>query len=47
MDYQDGDGWEDVGVIVVNVHDIPTKKDCSNKDEKPIAYVARLDIKSK
>lgn len=47
MDYQDGAGWEDMGVIGVNVHDIPTQKDCDNKDEKPITFVARLDISSK
>ncbi|WP_299889288.1 hypothetical protein [uncultured Lacinutrix sp.] len=47
MDYQDGNGWEDMGVVGVNVHDIPTEKDCVQKDEKPITYVARLDISSK
>lgn len=47
IDYQDGDGWQDMGVVGVNVHDIPTEKDCDNQDEKPITYVARLDIESK
>ena len=47
MDYQDGDGWEDMGVVGVNVHDIPTKKDCEGQDEKPISFVVRLDISPK
>ena len=47
MDYQDGDGWEDMGYVGVNVHDIPTQKDCSDKDEKPISYTVRLNISPK
>ena len=47
MDYGDGNGWEDMGVVGVNVHDIPTKKDCEGKDEKPISFVVRLDINPK
>jgi len=47
MDYQDGAGWEDMGYVGVNVHDIPTQKDCSNKNEKPINYTVRLNIDPK
>ncbi|WP_452221134.1 hypothetical protein [Lacinutrix salivirga] len=47
MDYQDGAGWEDMGYVGVNVHDIPTQKDCSNADEKPINYTVRLNINPK
>ncbi|AUC82202.1 hypothetical protein [Lacinutrix sp. Bg11-31] len=47
MNYQEGDGWEDMGYVGVNVHDIPTQKDCSNKDEKPINYTVRLNISPK
>ena len=47
MDYQDGDGWEDMGYVGVNVHNILTEKDCSNKDEKPINYTVRLSINPK
>ncbi|WGD33892.1 hypothetical protein [Olleya sp. YS] len=47
MDYQDGNGWEDMGYVGVNVHDIPTEKDCSNTNEKPINYTVRLNINPK
>ena len=47
MDYQDGSGWEDMGFVGLNVHDIPTEKDCDNKNEKPIDYVVRLQIEPK
>jgi len=47
VDYKDGDGWEDMGVVGLNVHDIPTKKDCQGDTEKPISYVVRLDINPK
>ncbi len=47
LDYQDGNGWEDMGYVALNVHDIPTKKDCSQKAEKPIDYVVRLKIDPK
>ena len=38
---------EVLSVISVSVTDEVNGLVCSNKDEKPIAYVARLDIKSK
>lgn len=47
LDYQDGDGWEDMGVVGVNVNDIPTQKDCSDAPEKPIDYVVELMIEPK
>ena len=47
LDYQDGNGWEDMGYVALNVHDIPTKKDCEGKTEKPIDYVVRLGIQPK
>lgn len=47
MDYQDGDGWEDMGYVGVNVHDIPTQKGCDSKGEKPINYTVRLPINPK
>lgn len=45
LDY--GSGWEDQGYVGLNVHDIPTEKDCAKKPEKPIDYVVRLRIKPK
>ncbi|WP_452228926.1 hypothetical protein [Lacinutrix sp. MEBiC02404] len=47
LDYQDGAGWEDMGVVGLNVHDIPTKKDCQGENEKPMSYVVRLNINPK
>lgn len=47
LDYQDGASWQDMGMVAVNVHDIPDSKDCSGKLEKPVAYVVRLKIDPK
>jgi len=47
LNYQDGEGWEDMGVVGVNVNNIPTHKDCDNLPEKPIDYVVRLAITPK
>lgn len=47
LDYNDGNGWQDMGYTGFNVHDIPTKKDCDGKNEKPIDYVVRLKINPK
>jgi len=47
LDYNDGNGWQDMGFTALNVHDIPTEKDCSGKNEKPIDYVVRLKINPK
>ena len=45
LDY--GSGWEDVGLAAVNVHDIPTDKDCAGALDKPLIYVASLKLKPK
>ncbi len=37
-----GAGWEDVGLVGFDVHDIPTKEDCAGDPNKPISYVASL-----
>lgn len=47
LDYNDGNGWQDMGVTSLNVHDIPTQKDCNGASEKPIDYVVRLQINPK
>ena len=47
LDYGDGAGWEDMGYVGTNVHNIPTTKDCDGKLEKPINYVVRLKISPK
>jgi hypothetical protein len=47
IDYEDGEGWEDVGVVNVNVHDILRAKDCDHKEKKEIHYVVRLPITPK
>ena len=40
-----GTGWEDAGLAGVRVHDIPTDKDCAEKPDKPLTYVASLKYK--
>ncbi len=45
LDY--GSGWQDVGFVGLNVHDIPTEKDCDSKLEKPLVYAVRLKISPK
>lgn len=47
IDYQDGASWQDMGMVAVNVHDIPDSKDCSGNFEKPVSYVVRLKIDPK
>ena len=44
LDYGDGAGWRDQGVVGFNVHDIPNGNDCANSPTKPISYVASLRI---
>ena len=46
IDY--GSGWEDVGIVGVNVHDIPVGKDCASQPDKPLTYVVskKLDPKT-
>jgi hypothetical protein len=45
LDY--GSGWEDAGLVGVKVHDIPTGKDCAEKPDKPLIYVATLKLEPK
>ncbi|MBC7886496.1 MAG: hypothetical protein H7Z13_01305 [Ferruginibacter sp.] len=42
-----GTGWEDQGFAGFNAHDIPTDKDCTKADEKPLSYVITLKINPK
>ena len=45
LDY--GSGWQDQGFAGINNHDIPTNKDCTKKDEKPLSYVVSLKLDPK
>jgi len=47
IDY--GGGWEDagMGMVAVNVHDIPNTKDCAHKPDKPLVYVLTQPIEPK
>ncbi len=47
LDYEDGSGWQDMGLTAVNVHDIPTQNDCNGAQELPIDYAVRLQISPK
>lgn len=42
IDY--GGGWEDAGMVSVNVHDIPNTKDCAHRPDKPLVYVLTQPI---
>src|SRR6516225_7594991 len=42
VDY--GSGWEDAGLAAVNVHDLPTNKDCEGKPDKPLTYSVNLRL---
>jgi len=42
-----GGGWEDAGMVAVNVHDIPNLKDCAHKSDKPLVYVLSQPIEPK
>ncbi|HVF51140.1 MAG TPA: hypothetical protein VNA19_13690 [Pyrinomonadaceae bacterium] len=42
IDY--GGGWQDVGYVGFNVHDIPNTTDCARLADKPLTYVATLNI---
>lgn len=46
LDFHDGAGYIDQGVVAVNVHDIPASKDCKGKSIFPIQYVATLKKES-
>jgi hypothetical protein len=45
VDY--GTGFEDAGLVAVNVHDIPEATDCAKNPEKPLSYSASLQIAPK
>jgi hypothetical protein len=45
IDY--GSGWEDVGIVGVNVHDIPTGKDCASQPDKPLIYAVTIKLDPK
>ena len=45
VDY--GAGWEDAGVSVVNVHDIPAGTDCAGRRWHPLSYVVGVDHQPK
>jgi hypothetical protein len=45
IDY--GSGWQDAGISMVNVHDIPNSKDCDQQKDKPLTYVVSLKIDPK
>jgi hypothetical protein len=40
VDY--GTGWQDVGMVGFDTHDIPNSVDCAKKGDKPLSYVASL-----
>jgi hypothetical protein len=42
LDY--GEGWQDQGLVAVNVHDIPVEKDCEGEENKPLSYTVTLAI---
>ena len=42
LDY--GSGWQDVGLVSFNAHDIPDALDCAKHPEKPLFYVLTRDI---
>lgn len=39
-----GGGWEDVGVVGVNVHDLPDGSDCAGDPHKPLTYVLTKEL---
>lgn len=47
LDYGDGDGWENAGLVAFNIHDIPNTTDCAGKPDKPLSYVLTLPIEPK
>ncbi len=42
-----GSGWDDAGLVAVNVHDIASGLDCAKHVTKPLSYVATLSYKPK
>jgi hypothetical protein len=45
VDY--GTGWEDVGLVAFNIHDIPNITDCAGKPDKPLTYAVTQRIEPK
>ena len=45
IDY--GSGWEDAGLVGINVHDLLTGKDCAGQLNKPIAYCGGIQLDPK
>lgn len=46
LDFNEGAGFIDQGVVAVNVHDIPSDKDCKGDSIFPIMYTATLKKKT-
>lgn len=44
IDYGNGAGWVDAGVVSFNSHDIPDMLDCAKKKDKPLSYVVTLSL---
>jgi hypothetical protein len=47
VDYDDGDGWEDLGLTSFQVYNIPNASDCADDPNKPLTYVATMAIEPK
>ena len=45
VDY--GAGWQDVGYVAFDTHDIPNMLDCAKDPDKPLSYVASLKFEPK
>jgi hypothetical protein len=46
LDFNEGAGFIDQGVVAINVHDIPSDKDCKGDSIFPIMYTATLKKKT-
>jgi hypothetical protein len=46
LDFHDGAGFIDQGIVAVNVHDIPSEKDCYGDQSLPLIYAATLKKKT-
>ena len=44
IDYNDGNGWQDIGYAAFNSHDIPNFLDCEGDSDKPLSYVVTLPL---
>ncbi len=45
IDY--GSGWQDVGLVAFNAHDIPGGRDCAGHSTKPLSYVVTHPLQPK